>query len=124
MSRTPIVIVADDEPTVRLVAQCALERAGLDVLCAENGREALEHFDANADDICAAVLDVSMPVLNGVDACRELKRHKPDMPVILTSGYDEDEATLEVTADPSVRFMEKPFDLNDLVEIIILMVNP
>ena len=123
MNQRRTVIVADDEPTVLLVTQYALERAGFNVFCAENGRAALEFFNLHSDEVCAAVLDIAMPELNGIDLCHALRAARPDLAVILTSGYDEDDSARELATHESVRFIEKPFDLNDLVDQLSAMTS-
>jgi len=113
-SGSATILVADDEHSVREVAQRALEGAGHRVLLACNGREAVEVFTAHADEIMLCLIDVSMPDLDGRDACREIERLRADVPVLLTSGYAEDAAG-EACCEAMVGFLPKPFAPADLV---------
>ncbi|MCK5851579.1 PAS domain S-box protein [bacterium] len=109
-------LIADDEETVRAVGKHILESIGFDVLIAENGKEAVEVFRENADDIVCVLLDLSMPKLNGEEVFCEIKKIKPDIKVILTSGYNEQEVTQKFTGKELAGFIQKPFGLQTLLE--------
>jgi len=82
------VVLADDHLVLRQALKALLEQAGLDVVADEpDGRAAVEAVARLVPDV--VVLDVAMPVLNGVDAAREITRRKPHPPVILLSGLDD-----------------------------------
>ena len=66
------ILVCDDDPTVRLLARECLESAGMSVLEAENGQEALTLFDKQRPDL--VFLDVDMPLLNGFEVCKAITR--------------------------------------------------
>jgi PAS domain S-box-containing protein len=110
-----LVLVVDDEPIVRSMTQRALESSGYRTLAAGNGREAIEAFRAHAAEIRCVVLDLTMPVLGGREALREIRTLRPDVPVVLTSGYDEAETA---RAEPHTKFVQKPFDVDRLCEWI------
>src|SRR5262249_17438532 len=80
------ILVIDDEPTVRDVAERALRCAGYEVLLAANGREGIDLLIAHPD-IAAVVLDLAMPIMTGDQALPELRQLQPELPVILSSGY-------------------------------------
>ena len=83
------VLLADDHALVRQGLKTFLERQGFQVACeASNGQEAVEMAAKAQPDV--AILDVSMPLLNGIDAARELKRLSPKAKVILLTKHDED----------------------------------
>jgi len=116
------VLVIDDEPSVRDVARAILERAGFEVLVAASGREGLERFRACADRIVAVLLDMTMPDLAGEEVFAELRSIRPDVPVILSSGYNEQDAVRRFTADVSAGpesglagFIQKPYLPADLL---------
>jgi two-component system OmpR family response regulator len=78
------ILSADDDPLVLHTRRAILELAGYAVLNAANGREALEIFARHRVDL--AILDYRMPILDGGAVARELKRCRPELPIILISG--------------------------------------
>jgi two-component system cell cycle sensor histidine kinase/response regulator CckA len=111
-----IVLVVDDEPDVRRVAQTALSRAGLSVLTASNGREALAVIEARGEDIKAIVLDMTMPIMGGDEVLARLRTTRPDVGVLLSSGYTEPEVTRTIGAHYDCTFIQKPYRSTTLVE--------
>jgi two-component system, cell cycle sensor histidine kinase and response regulator CckA len=81
------VLVVDDETAVRHFAARVLERAGYGVFEAEDGAEALELLQDGASGVSVVVSDVVMPRLNGVELMLALSESRPDLPVVLMSGY-------------------------------------
>ena len=108
------VLLADDEPAVRRAAARILRRAGATVLEAVNGREAVEMFAADRDRIQAVILDVTMPELNGREAYTAIRAQHPTVPVIFSSGYDEQDVG-RMDGDPKVTFLPKPYRAETLV---------
>ena len=109
------VLVVDDEETVRAYASRILERLGFKVLTAKDGRDGVEKFRAHTDEISLVLLDMTMPHMDGKEAFRELKIIKPDISVILSSGYNEQEATSYFTGKGLAGFIQKPFQIDTLV---------
>jgi two-component system cell cycle sensor histidine kinase/response regulator CckA len=109
------VLVVDDEPDVRRVAQTALSRAGLSVLTASNGREALAVLDARTD-IEAIVLDMTMPIMGGEEVLARLHLRKPAIGVLLSSGYTEPEVARTLGVRHACAFIQKPYRSATLVE--------
>jgi len=110
------VLVVDDEEVVRQVARKTLENAGLFVLIANDGLEAVERFEAHADRIDAVLLDMTMPRMDGKETFHELRRIRPDVPVILSSGYTEQYAAERVADEPRVSFIQKPYRTAGLLD--------
>src|SRR3954469_10299052 len=81
------VLVVDDEVAVRRFAARVLQREGYQVFEAEDGVQALEMLQNGAAGVDVVVSDVVMPRLNGVELMRELSSSRPDLPVLLMSGY-------------------------------------
>jgi signal transduction histidine kinase/ActR/RegA family two-component response regulator len=107
------VLVVDDDPMVRSVAKRLLESFGLTVHVADGGREALDHIGAAPDAIDAVLLDMTMPELSGPEVFARIQVIRPDLPVVLMSGYHEDELAPEVGQGIS-GFIQKPFTPADL----------
>ena len=118
LDRTPAtgtLLVADDEASVRTVAMMMLQRQGYRVLSAADGQDAVAVFQAHALEIDAVLLDMTMPHLSGEEAFREMRRIRPDVKVILTSGYNEQEATHRFAGKGLAAFIQKPFELSRLL---------
>ncbi|MGD8451040.1 MAG: PAS domain S-box protein [Phycisphaerae bacterium] len=107
--RAGTVLVVDDEETVRELAQTALERSGFHVMTADNGPEALELFRAHMDEIDVVLLDLTMPGLPGHDVCRELHRMRVALPVVISSGYSEEDARRQLSCCRPAAFIQKPY---------------
>jgi len=87
-------------------------------MTAADGEEGLRLFKRHADEIGCVLLDLTMPRMHGLGAFREMKRLRPDIPVILCSGYDEQEATQHFTNEGLAGFLQKPYTLEDLKKTI------
>jgi CheY-like chemotaxis protein len=107
-------LVVDDEEAVRGVCTALVRRLGLQTIAAADGEEALALFKTHADTIGCVLLDLTMPRMDGINTFREMKRLRPDTPVILCSGYNEQEATQHFTGEGLAGFIQKPFGLQDL----------
>jgi CheY-like chemotaxis protein len=112
------VLVVDDERELRDTAARILEHFGYSALVARDGRDAVEKFRAHADEIRVVLLDMTMPEMNGEEAFREMRSIRPDVRVVLTSGYDEVEATRRFTEKGVARFLQKPYTADELAEAI------
>jgi signal transduction histidine kinase len=110
------VLVVDDEDEMRTVVVQALARAGLTTLEARNGREALDLFLQHRDRIRLILMDLTMPSMDGAEACWELRRLGASVPVILSSGFNETEAIRRFEGLGLAGFIQKPFALGTLVE--------
>ena len=109
------ILFVDDEPGLRMVAQQALEQHGYGVLLAENGQQAIDVL-ASHPEVRAVVLDLAMPVMNGDTAGARMHSLRPDVPLILSSGYSEKDALERVGKDLVVGFLEKPYQAGGLVK--------
>jgi len=109
-----VVLVVDDEPTVRGVTARALRAFGFETIEASDGAEGLEQFAANSDRIVAALLDMTMPRMNGLEAFQRIREIRPDVPLIMMSGYSEQDTMGPLAADPKAGFVQKPFELSAL----------
>ena len=113
-----VILVVDDEEAVRITAERMLEMRGFTVLTAEDGRAALEVFRSRADEIVVVLLDLTMPHLDGEETFWELRRIRPDVRVILSSGYNEQDATDRFAGKGLAGFLQKPYGLRPLIEKI------
>ena len=115
---TETILLAEDNPDVRTLAQVTLERAGYTVLPAANGSEAIALFDSHVDTIRLALLDVVMPQLGGRAVSDYIHEKCPALPIVFASGYSADSAHGSLTLDADMRLIEKPYDRNTLLRTI------
>lgn len=112
----PMILLVDDEEPVRVVCRRLLEHLGCDVLLAADGPAALEICRHHTGRIDGVLLDLTMPRLNGDQVFLKLREMKPDLKVILYSGYNEQEASQRFAALGIDGFLQKPFNLAALKE--------
>ncbi|WP_236015128.1 PAS domain-containing hybrid sensor histidine kinase/response regulator [Geomonas anaerohicana] len=108
------VLLADDEESIRLLGSDMLQALGFDVRLASDGREALELFEAGMDDIVCVLLDLTMPNLDGEQTFRALRALKPDVKVIMSSGYNEQEVSLKLAGAGLSGFIQKPYKVAEM----------
>ena len=111
---TGTILLVEDEPTVRTVAERALSRQGYTVLTANNGEEALEIM-ARGEVIDLLISDVVMPVMDGPTMVREARRTRPELRILFMSGYAEEQLRNSIDID-NVAFLPKPFSVQELSE--------
>ncbi|HJT87099.1 MAG TPA: GAF domain-containing protein [Bryobacteraceae bacterium] len=109
MRGSGLVLVIDDEETVRGVAESTLHQYGYDVAIARDGREGVEIFRRAPGGFRAVLLDLTMPVMGGEDTLRLLKEIRPDIPIIASSGYSELEASRRFREGALAGFLQKPY---------------
>ncbi|HEY3497991.1 MAG TPA: PAS domain-containing protein, partial [Polyangiaceae bacterium] len=109
-----LVLLVDDDARVRVVTQLLLRDLGFDVLEAPSGRDAIREFEARAEEIRVVVLDVTMPDLSGDQVLGELRRRRPDLKILLCSGYAEEEMRDRFSSEDMANFLQKPYTRNAL----------
>jgi CheY-like chemotaxis protein len=103
------VLVVDDEEMVRNMARFMLERVGYQVETAHDGSQGVDRFAASPGEFDAVLLDLTMPVMNGQEALERIQQIRPDVPVILSSGYSEEEALRRFQGYALAGFLQKPY---------------
>ena len=122
----PMILVIDDELPVCEALCDILEMAGFAVTTARNGREGLETFRRlGAANVRLVLLDLLMPLMGGEETLRRLRELDPTVPVLLSSGYDEEEVvkrlgSSQLTAgasdvDARLGFLQKPYNLDTVI---------
>jgi CheY-like chemotaxis protein len=109
-----VVLVVDDTESVRTHVTSQLQRSGRSAMTASNGEEALALLEREGRRIGLVLLDLSMPVLDGVETLKRLRRSRPELPVILMSGYDGTETAGRLGALRADSFLQKPFRFSQL----------
>ena len=112
------VLLVDDDESVRAVGRKMLERIGFSVVTAADGSEAIARFRERADDIICAIVDLTMPHVDGAETFRELRRMRPGVRVILSSGYNEQDVTQRFVGKGLAGFIQKPYQLSTLVSVL------
>ena len=111
------VLLADDHALIRQGLKALLEMQGFQVVCeASDGQEALRSAEQAQPDV--AILDISMPVLNGVDAARELNKLLPKTKTILLTQHDEDQYVIEAFRAGAKGYVLKSQAAKDLLQAI------
>ncbi|MFT6363765.1 MAG: CheY-like chemotaxis protein [Planctomycetota bacterium] len=106
-------LVVEDEDSVRHVTCLMLEQSGHEVISAPGGVEALALF-ADSPPLDVVVLDVVMPGMSGVEVFQEIRKLKPDQPVLFVTGHDPTERLRDFEGSPGVGLLRKPYTRSDL----------
>jgi len=109
------ILLVEDETAVRRSAQRLLEKKGYQVLCASDGEEALRMFDRHEAEIDLVISDVVMPKLSGGQLYQVLSQRSTRVRFLFTSGYTPLDARSTAGVDPSVPFLAKPWDVDELL---------
>jgi PAS domain S-box-containing protein len=110
------VLVVDDEAAVREMARRSLEHFGFDVLMAGSGAEAIDVLKRHPGKIALVLLDLGMPKLSGEQVLPELRRIRPEVKVVVSSGYSETEAMKLFRGSEISGFLQKPYTATGLAE--------
>ena len=112
------VMIVDDEPQVRKTLGRLLRMSGFDVIQAKGGREAIDLYRTKNESIDCVLLDLSMPDLDGEETFRELKKIRPDVRVVLNSGYAEQDILNRIEGAGFAGLLHKPTPMTVLVETL------
>ncbi len=112
---TGTILVVDDEEMVRRAAGAMLEQYGYTVLLVQDGQRAIDLFRRVGDQISLVLLDLTMPVMSGEETLRQLKNIRPEVRVVLSSGYNEIEAVQHFSEGLN-GFIQKPYTPSQLAE--------
>jgi CheY-like chemotaxis protein len=113
-----MVLVVDDEDTVRDLAATTLRRFGYSVIVAENGQVATDILRAHRSEIDVVILDLTMPVMSGEETLVALRRIREDVPLILSSGFAQDHAVVPFSGLTLSGFLQKPYTATQLLECV------
>ena len=110
------VLVVEDQAPVRDLARMILERSGLTVLTAEDGRRAVDVFTEHVDEVHAVLLDLSMPGMDGAEVLQYMTGLAPEVRVVLCSGYNEQDVNARLDGLKPAGFLRKPYHPSELLE--------
>jgi PAS domain S-box-containing protein len=112
------ILAVDDESTVLALAKDILELHGYRVLTARNGEEALRLYREHAGGVDLVLLDLTMPVMGGVECFREMQRIDPSVRVVVSSGFSSESTATEILRDGALGYVQKPYDIDLLARIV------
>lgn len=113
-----MLLLADDEAFIREVTREALENLGYQVLEAEDGEQAWQLFQQQADAIDAVILDLVMPRMGGLETARRMRGVKPDLPVLFATGYDPHGNSRDEQSLAGCLTIAKPFKIEALSNLL------
>jgi len=117
------ILLVDDESIIRKVVGRMLYELGYEVICAENGEDAVEQFRGSHPEIDLVILDMVMPKMNGQEAFMEMKKIDPNVKVIVSSGFTPDNQLEEMLQDGVKASLPKPFKISGLSEKVAEVLN-
>lgn len=112
------ILVIEDEAVIRKMIEAVLKKLGYQVLLAENGRIGLDVFQEQQSHIDLVLLDKIMPEMDGLACFRELKKIKPEMRIILISGYVDEQDVQLLKSQGLSGFLPKPFRMAELSQLL------
>jgi PAS domain S-box-containing protein len=108
------ILVVDDEPGLRALAKSGLRQRGFDVVTVESGEQALEILKKDEPPVDLVVLDLTMPGLSGEKVLRAIRGFRPNLPVLIASGYATVQSQSSWVAAGAMGFLAKPYRIQDL----------
>ena len=112
------VLVVEDEDTLRLAVSKMLRRKGFTVIEAANGKTGVDLFRASAPEIDVVLLDLTLPGMSGREVLSELRRIQPNVKVIITSAYSQEQAQTTLGGQQPWLYIRKPYQLNELTGLL------
>lgn len=114
--RSPLLLVVDDEKSIRVTVALFLEKDGYRVAVAEHGKQAIEAAQREMPDL--VLLDLMMPDLNGVAVLKALHSLNPDLPVVIITGHPDSKLMAEALRYPPITLLPKPVDNKVLLRTV------
>ena len=118
------ILIVDDEELMRTTGRMILTNLGYTVLVAEDGIQGIDIFKEQLHQIDLVLLDMIMPKMNGPDCFQILRQLKPAIPIIISSGFSQEEELQELKEQGLNGFLHKPYQSTDLGEAIKSALNP
>ena len=118
------VLLVDDEESLLQMGRRILERAGAKVVSAADGAEAVALAQDAVRTWSCAVVDLTMPRMDGLQCCQELQRLDPELPLILTSGYAKEDVARRIGDQKLAGFLSKPYDARGFSQEIARVARP
>ncbi|MEW5922468.1 MAG: response regulator [Candidatus Zixiibacteriota bacterium] len=110
------ILIVDDNPNMSSLLVEMLEVFQYDALRATDGHDALKRVDS--DDIAMVITDMRMPKMSGLELLQALKQKRPQLPVVIISGYSVDEVDSDIVSAKADGFLNKPFMMSDIEKLL------
>jgi two-component system response regulator MprA len=114
----PLALVADDDPAIQALVARVINRLGLVAVFADNGAAALTAVEAHRDSLACAILDIVMPIMNGVDAAHAIQAIAPSLPIVLMSGAIPEAYRDNISQLRLAGMLAKPFSFAILRDLL------
>lgn len=108
------ILVVDDDPAIRSIVTSLVKKLNFDSITANDGQEGINQFRKHHKRLVAVMLDMTMPQVGGMDAMMEMRRIDSSIPIILVSGYSENESSRLVSGEQPDAFLQKPFRAKEM----------
>ena len=115
-TRPHTVLIADDDVSIRVIVGETLERAGFDVVGVGNFAALWRHVEAGEGDV--VITDVVMPDADGIDMLPQIKRQRPDLPIIVMSAQNTLATAVRANEQGAFEYLPKPFDIDELTRLV------
>ncbi len=112
------VLAVDDESTVLALARDILEMHGYKVLTARNGEEALRLYRGHAKEVDLVLLDLTMPLMDGLECFHQMQRIDPEVRVVVASGFSSESTASEILRQGALGYVPKPYDIDVLARVV------
>ena len=112
------ILLVEDEEQVRVIAKTILKKMGFSVIEAENGMVALELYKHNIAEITLVLTDLGMPVMDGYEMFRELKKLNRELPIIISSGFGDALVTSRIARKDIAGIISKPYNHSQLRKVL------
>ncbi|MCX6826188.1 MAG: response regulator [candidate division Zixibacteria bacterium] len=111
-----IILIVDDNPNMSSLLVEMLEVFHYEAIRAVDGQDALEKIENN--DIAMVITDMRMPRMSGLELLQNIKKRKPNLPVVVISGYSVDEVGFDIVKSKADGFLNKPFMMSDIEKLL------
>ncbi len=116
MSRPYSVLVSDDDQSIRTIVSQTLERAGFDVIAVGTAAALWHQVEQGEGDV--VVTDVLMPDADGIDMLPQIRKQRPEIPIIVMSAQNTLATAVRATENGAFEYLPKPFDINELTDVV------
>lgn len=117
------ILIVEDEPLMLRLLERFFARHGYQVLIAADGEQAVEIHRGHKDQIDAVLLDMRLPKIMGGEVFCKMKEEDPAVKVVMASGFLEPEVKTEMALAGAKRFVNKPYNLEELLEIFRIVIE-
>ncbi len=122
--RSEMILIVDDEPAVRDIAEIVLLRHGYGVLLAEDGPAALSIFAARGAEIALVITDLAMPIMDGFSLARTLRKMDSEIRIVISTGHADGLPAGELSQIGIVATLPKPYNQRELLQLLDEILHP